>query len=269
MKKSLPAQIASPRNHEGRELHPAVPLFSNPVNPVKTGVRKRAAILIGPEFGTVQRADLVADDRKTGEAGDAGFDALVAWAFNYEAHTTEFSKLGRLPVLKARMNADLHRAEDLKNTGKGNRFVNFGEPYIEVVSGLWLVARGGRLAANYVHVKDLSGLGSLEEINRLDGADLPRFKTRFDGGAARTDQPGAASSGVGAVQLRGGNRQDGAGGISAKPERGHGIDDGSGNATDHRESTEVASAANARTASAPLGGNQQGDESELIIGANK
>ena len=32
---------------------------------------------------------------------------LIACAFNYEAHTTEFNKLGRIPVLKARMNADL------------------------------------------------------------------------------------------------------------------------------------------------------------------
>jgi adenine-specific DNA-methyltransferase len=64
------------------------------------------------------------------EAGDAGFDVLIACAFNYEAHTTEFSKLGRIPVLKARMNADLHMAEDLKNTGKGNLFVIFGEPDI-------------------------------------------------------------------------------------------------------------------------------------------
>src|SRR6185437_14022012 len=54
-------------------------------------------------------------------------------AFNYEAHTTEFSKLGRIPVLKARMNADLHMADDLKNTGKGNLFVIFGEPDIEVI----------------------------------------------------------------------------------------------------------------------------------------
>ena len=91
---------------------------------------KRAAIFIGPEFGTVQRADLVAAAR---EAGDAGFDALIACAFNYEAHTTEFSKLGRIPVLKARMNADLHMAEDLKNTGKGNLFVIFGEPDIELI----------------------------------------------------------------------------------------------------------------------------------------
>jgi len=98
---------------------------------------KRAAIFIGPEFGTVQRADLVAAAR---EAGDAGFDVLIACAFNYEAHTTEFSKLGRLPVLKARMNADLHMAEDLKNTGKGNLFVIFGEPDVSL-----LTEKDGRL----------------------------------------------------------------------------------------------------------------------------
>ncbi len=32
------------------------------------------------------------------------------------------------------MNADLHMAEDLKNTGKGNLFVIFGEPDITVAS---------------------------------------------------------------------------------------------------------------------------------------
>jgi adenine-specific DNA-methyltransferase len=91
---------------------------------------KRAAIFIGPEFGTVSRPDLVAAAR---EAGDAGFDVLIACAFNYDAHSSEFHKLGRIPVLKARMNADLHMADDLKNTGKGNLFVIFGEPDIEVL----------------------------------------------------------------------------------------------------------------------------------------
>jgi adenine-specific DNA-methyltransferase len=94
------------------------------------GVEKRAAIFIGPEFGTVTRPDLVAAAR---EAGDADFDVLIACAFNYEAHATEFSKLGRIPVLKARMNADLHMADDLKNTGKGNLFVIFGEPDIDLL----------------------------------------------------------------------------------------------------------------------------------------
>ena len=95
------------------------------------GREKRAGIFIGPEFGTVQRADLVAAAR---EAADAGFDVLIACAFNYEAHATDFDKLGRMPVLKARMNADLHMATDLKNTGKGNLFVIFGEPDIEIQS---------------------------------------------------------------------------------------------------------------------------------------
>jgi adenine-specific DNA-methyltransferase len=91
---------------------------------------KTAGIFIGPEFGTVQRADLVAAAR---ECGDAGFDVLISCAFNYEAHATEFSNLGKIPVLKARMNADLHMAEDLKNTGKGNLFVIFGEPDITIL----------------------------------------------------------------------------------------------------------------------------------------
>jgi adenine-specific DNA-methyltransferase len=91
---------------------------------------KRAAVFIGPEFGTVQRSDLVEAAR---EATDARFDVLIACAFNYDAHTTEFSKLASLPVLKARMNADLHMAEDLKNTGKGNLFVVFGEPDIDLI----------------------------------------------------------------------------------------------------------------------------------------
>ena len=94
-----------------------------------TTVEKRAAIFIGPEFGTVSRPDLVQAAR---EAADADFDILVACAFNYEAHSTDFNKLGRVPVLKARMNADLHMAGDLRNTGKGNLFVVFGEPDIDI-----------------------------------------------------------------------------------------------------------------------------------------
>jgi adenine-specific DNA-methyltransferase len=95
-----------------------------------SGTEKRAAIFIGPEFGTVSRPDLVETAR---EAGDGGFDVLITCAFNYDAHSTEFGKLGRIPVLKARMNADLHMADDLKNTGKGNLFVIFGEPDIEII----------------------------------------------------------------------------------------------------------------------------------------
>ena len=121
---------------------------------------KRAAIFIGPEFGTVSRPDLVQAAR---EAGDAGFDVLIACAFNYEAHASEFSKLGRIPVLKARMNADLHMGGELKPTGKGNLFVVFGEPDIEI-----LHMNDGTLR---VHVKGVDVFDPTTGEVRSDGAD--------------------------------------------------------------------------------------------------
>jgi len=93
-------------------------------------VATRAGIFVGPEFGTVARPDLAAAAR---EAAEAGFDVLIACAFSYDAHAAEIEKVGRLPVLKARMNADLHMAADLKNTGKGNLFVVFGEPDVDIL----------------------------------------------------------------------------------------------------------------------------------------
>jgi adenine-specific DNA-methyltransferase len=96
----------------------------------ESDTEKRAAIFVGPEFGTVSRPDLVSAAR---EAGDAGFDVLIACAFNYDAHSSEFDKLGRIPVLKARMNADLHMAGELKETSKANLFVIFGEPDLDIL----------------------------------------------------------------------------------------------------------------------------------------
>jgi adenine-specific DNA-methyltransferase len=121
---------------------------------------KRAGILIGPEFGTVSRPDLVAAAR---EAGDSGFDVVIACAFNYEAHATEFSKLGRIPVLKARMNADLHMAGELKDTDKANLFVIFGEPDIDVIT-----EKDGRLR---VKVKGVDVFDPSTGEVRSDGPD--------------------------------------------------------------------------------------------------
>jgi adenine-specific DNA-methyltransferase len=90
---------------------------------------RRAGIFIGPEFGTVQRPDLVAAAK---EAADAGFDVLVACAFNFDAHSADLARIGRMAVMKARMNPDLHMAGELKNTGAGNLFVVFGEPDIRI-----------------------------------------------------------------------------------------------------------------------------------------
>ena len=105
---------------------------------------KRAAIFIGPEFGTVSRADLTAAAR---EALDARFDALIACGFNFEAHTSELNKLGPLPILKAKMNPELHMSEELKNTGAGNLFVVFGEPDIK-----WDFDKGGEIVVEVLGV---------------------------------------------------------------------------------------------------------------------
>jgi len=96
----------------------------------ENGPERRAAILIGPEYGTVGRQDLVAAAR---EAVDNRFDVLIACAFNFDAHSSELDKLGSLTILKARINPDMHMSDELKNTGRGNMFVVFGEPDVEVI----------------------------------------------------------------------------------------------------------------------------------------
>ena len=90
--------------------------------------KRRAAVFVGPEYGTVARADLTAAAR---EAMEAGFDLLIAAAFNFDAHAGELTRMGPLAVLHARINPDLHMP-DLANTGAGNLFTVFGEPDIVV-----------------------------------------------------------------------------------------------------------------------------------------
>jgi adenine-specific DNA-methyltransferase len=91
---------------------------------------RRAAIFIGPEFGTLSRVDLTAAAR---EAAESRFDVLIAVSFAFDALASELNRLGPLPILKAKMNPDLHMAGELKNTGKGNLFTVFGEPDIDIL----------------------------------------------------------------------------------------------------------------------------------------
>jgi adenine-specific DNA-methyltransferase len=94
----------------------------------EAGPTRRAAIFVGPEYGTVSRPALTAAAR---EAMDAGFDLLIAAAFNFDALAGELTKMGPLTVLQARINPDLHMP-DLANTGAGNLFTVFGDPDIVV-----------------------------------------------------------------------------------------------------------------------------------------
>ncbi|MBO7653749.1 MAG: site-specific DNA-methyltransferase, partial [Kiritimatiellae bacterium] len=75
---------------------------------------KHFAIAFGPEFGSVTRLDMKAATR---EAKEGEFDALLYCAFNFEAYVEEGSDnvFGKLKVLHARMNSDLHIVTDLKD----------------------------------------------------------------------------------------------------------------------------------------------------------
>jgi adenine-specific DNA-methyltransferase len=144
---------------------------------------RRAAIFIGPEFGTVSRSDLAAAAR---EAAEAGFDVLVSCAFSYEAHASEFNKLGSLPVLKARMNADLHMAGDLANTGKGNLFVIFGEPDIEFYVG-GTKKLDEELLRRSETVKQIQSRGKKAKLSADEKSTLERFSV-FEERASHTEE---------------------------------------------------------------------------------
>jgi len=89
---------------------------------------RKAAIFIGPEYGTVTRGMIVSAAR---EAADL-FDVLVVCGFAFEAHaSTDTMNLGRLTVLKVNMNQDLRMGDRLKSADQGNLFVVFGEPDVD------------------------------------------------------------------------------------------------------------------------------------------
>src|SRR5208282_4920803 len=98
----------------------------------ESGKRKRVAVSIGPEHGTVG-PDQVKEAAKEAVQG-VGFDLLLVCGFAFDPHVSEEAKrYGKLNVLTTRMNPDLAMGDELlKKTGAGNLFMIFGEPDIEI-----------------------------------------------------------------------------------------------------------------------------------------
>jgi adenine-specific DNA-methyltransferase len=96
------------------------------------GKIRRAAICVGPEYGTVG-PELVKEAAKEAVRG-VGFDLLIVCGFSFDPHVSEEAKrYGKLTVLTVRMNPDLSMGDDLlKKTGAGNLFMVFGEPDLTV-----------------------------------------------------------------------------------------------------------------------------------------
>ena len=92
------------------------------------GREKKAAIYIGPEYGTVTRSLMV---KAALEAADY-FDTLIVLGFAFEAHANEAisQRIGDLTVIRSRMNQDV-RMPLKKKKQSSNSFVIFGEPDIE------------------------------------------------------------------------------------------------------------------------------------------
>jgi len=111
------------------------------------GTPKRVGITVGPQYGTVGPGFIKDAAREANKAGDIDLLCVLAFAFDpavlgqSDAYVTSDDgfanvaaerRLGKVPVLLVRMNADLVMGEDLKKTGAGNLFTVFGEPDIEI-----------------------------------------------------------------------------------------------------------------------------------------
>jgi adenine-specific DNA-methyltransferase len=96
------------------------------------GTVRRAAVCLGPEYGTVG-PDLVKEAAKEAVKG-MGFDLLIVCGFAFDPHVSEEAKrFGKLMVLPCRMNPDLAMGDELlKKTGAANLFMVFGEPDVDV-----------------------------------------------------------------------------------------------------------------------------------------
>ena len=109
----------------------------------KDGTIRRVALAIGPEHGTVgsDQVALAAQEATRGIPYDLllvtgfAFDP-TSWATAKEIDSdTAERKVGRMPVLLVRANADLSMGDELlKKTGAGNLFVVFGEPDIDITN---------------------------------------------------------------------------------------------------------------------------------------
>ncbi len=111
------------------------------------GTPRRVGLTIGPQYGTVGPSFIKDAAREANRAGDLDLLCVLAFAFDPSvlgtdddyvtseegfANVAAERRLGQVPVLLVRMNADLVMGEELKKTSAGNLFTVFGEPDIEV-----------------------------------------------------------------------------------------------------------------------------------------
>jgi adenine-specific DNA-methyltransferase len=154
-------------------------------------VPRRVGITIGPQYGTVGPSFIKDAAREANRAGDLDLLCVLAFAFDPSvlgsgdpeyvtseegfANVAAERRLGRVPVLLVRMNADLVMGEELKKTGAGNLFTVFGEPDIEI-------SRDGDELSVILHGVDVydPNTGELRS-NEIDQIALWMIDSAYDG----------------------------------------------------------------------------------------
>jgi len=114
------------------EPYPGGALHAEGEYTTPAGKRRRVAVAIGPQYGTVGPDD-VKEAAKEAVQG-VGHDMLVICGFAFDPHVSEeVKRYGKLAVQAVRMNPDLLMGEELlKKTGAGNLFMVFGEPDVDI-----------------------------------------------------------------------------------------------------------------------------------------
>ena len=97
----------------------------------ENGASQSVAISIGPRYETVGR-QWMSGAVKEAVRRIPKFELLIVLGFTFEGYTAdERTRIGSLPILPVKMSPEL-MIDELKNTGAGNLFMNFGEPDIEI-----------------------------------------------------------------------------------------------------------------------------------------
>ena len=98
----------------------------------QAGSTRRAAVLIGPQYGTVSWDMILSAAKEAAKEGVEPFDMLIAcgFAFDPDVHSRK-TQIGRLVVQTARINPELLlMGKDLRKTGA--LFTVFGEPDVQI-----------------------------------------------------------------------------------------------------------------------------------------
>ena len=90
---------------------------------------KKAAVAIGPEFGSVD--DDFIRDAATVAKRFSDLLVVAATSFDASAHSIG-NEIEGLQIMKVKINPDLSMGDLLKKTGSGNLFLAFGEPEVKV-----------------------------------------------------------------------------------------------------------------------------------------